>query len=60
MWILVIIMFAIEGNTTTVLNTFSNKSDCISEKERIAADMAESYPGDTTFKIDCQPVPSKA
>lgn len=44
-------------NSTTLLNTFISPgayTDCLVERDRIAADMRQAYPGDTTFSIECR------
>ena len=60
MWLLIIIIIALDGNTSVVLETFSSKYDCLQAKERVSEGMIDAYPDDTTFKIECQPVPAKA
>jgi len=53
--LLMIILTPVSGiSSTTLLNTFDSKEECVIEKERISGDMSKSYPGDKTFGIECR------
>jgi hypothetical protein len=55
MWLLVIVLLAAPAGISrvTVLNTFTSYEDCKPERDRIGFAMAESYPQEMTFRIEC-------
>jgi hypothetical protein len=44
---------------TIKLETYSSLEDCQTAKVTITADMSASYPGDTSFRLECRPMRSK-
>jgi len=54
-WLLLMVLVnAVPGlESSTKLNEFSTPEECQQEQERIGKDMADAYPGDTSFRIDC-------
>lgn len=59
-WILLLIFLVpVDGPSKHyVLNSFHTQSECQSERDRIGFDMAESYPGELDFRIECHENPS--
>lgn len=55
-WLLLMVLVSpVPGlETNTLLNKFDVEADCRTEEKRIGRDMADSYPGDTSFRIECQ------
>lgn len=55
MWMLVIVLLAAPTgiSSMTVLNTFATYEDCKPERDRIGFAMAESYPQESNFRIEC-------
>jgi hypothetical protein len=55
MWLLVIVLLAapVGVSRMTVLNMFATYEDCKSERDRIGFAMAESYPQESNFRIEC-------
>ena len=56
MWLLVIVLLATPAGISrmTVLNSFEKYEDCMPERDRIGFAMAESYPQENTFRIECK------
>ena len=56
MWLLVIVLLAAPAgiNRVTVLNTFPTYEDCRPERDRVGFAMAESYPQENNFRIECK------
>ncbi len=55
MWLLVIVLLAAPAGISrmTVLNSFASYEECKPERDRIGFAMAESYPQENTFRIEC-------
>lgn len=55
-WLLFLVLLSpVPGiETNTKLNEFDSESVCHDEQERIGKEMAIAYPGDTSFRIECQ------
>ena len=59
MWLLLMVLLnSVEGvSSTTLLNHFDSPgayTDCMTERDRITADMIISYPRDSSFNIECR------
>ena len=56
MWLLVIVLLAAPTGISriTVLNTFPTYEECQPERDRVGIAMAESYPQDNSFQIECK------
>jgi hypothetical protein len=56
MWFLLIVpILAPQGvGRVTLLNTFATHEVCQPERNRVGFEMAESYPGENDFLIDCE------
>lgn len=56
MWLLVIVLLAAPAGISpmTVLNTFETYEACKPERDRIGFAMAESYPEENNFRIECE------
>lgn len=57
MWLLVIILLqTVPGvERVTVLETYPSWETCRSERNRVALEMAASYPQDRGFRLECRP-----
>jgi hypothetical protein len=55
MWLLVIVLLVAPAGISrvTVLNSFASYEECKPERDRIGFAMAESYPQENTFRIEC-------
>jgi len=55
MWSLVIVLLAapVGVSRMAVLNMFATYEDCKPERDRIGFAMAESYPQESNFRIEC-------
>lgn len=56
MWLLLIIMLNLTtgSEVATKLNTYATLEECVSERNRIAADMLSAYPNDRDYTITCR------
>lgn len=56
MWILVfVVLIEVQGiDTVTALEKYTTKELCQSEKARILIEMEKSYPGDTSWTLECR------
>lgn len=56
MWLLCyILLLPIDGIASRhILSTFTTYAECRAERDRIGFAMAESYPYEMDFKIECQ------
>ena len=56
MWFLLMIMLAppLGVDRVTILNTFVTYEDCKPERDRIGFEMAERYPYENDFRIECE------
>jgi hypothetical protein len=54
-WLLLLVFLnPVDGfSKQYVLNSFDTQSGCQSERDRIGFDMAEAYPGELDFRIEC-------
>jgi hypothetical protein len=52
MWVLIIMFLTVPSNVT-VLEQYELQQVCLIERDRIRVAMAEAYPGDTSFSIEC-------
>ena len=41
------------------LETYTSLEECQTSKVTITADMTASYPGDTSFRLECRPMRSR-
>lgn len=55
MWLHVNVLVTAQAGVSlmTVLNTFATYEDCQPERDRVGFEMAESYPEENTFRIEC-------
>ena len=55
MWLLVIVLLVAPAGISrvTVLNSFASYEECKPERDRIGFAMAESYPQESNFRIEC-------
>ena len=44
---------------TIKLETYDSLEDCQTAKVSITTDMVSSYPGDTSFRLECRPMKSQ-
>lgn len=56
MWLLLIVLFtSLPGiNRITVLESFATYEKCQQERNRVGFEMAESYPHENDFRIECE------
>jgi len=59
-WVLLMVLLAPPGGfeSSYFLNKFDNATDCQTERDRIGFQMAESYPDDLSFRIECREKPT--
>jgi hypothetical protein len=53
MWLLVIVILAFPGRPI-VIDTFANQEDCQEKRNSVGFNMAEAYPYERDFTIECQ------
>ncbi len=55
-WVLLMVLLtAVDGfGSSYQLNTFDTREECTIERDRIGFEMAESYPADLGFRIECR------
>lgn len=54
MWILVLL--SLSGlHQPVLLERYPTQDVCLAEQARITLELQKSYPGDTDFKLECQP-----
>ena len=54
MWLLLYIALLPQPHPVSVLNVFSTAKACYAERDRIGREMADAYPYERTFIIDCR------
>ena len=64
-WVLLMVLVApVDGiESTTFLNKFDSPgayTDCMTERDRISADMEKAYPNDKSYRIECRDQTVKA
>ena len=54
MWVLLIIVFTVEGQHGATLETYANERDCRRAKVRVELLMHQAYPNDHDYRLVCQ------